>query len=132
MQMSAALSGKLATVEELLIVFTTDTYPARNHTILWRSFLQQFHNVKILRVEHTDVVDITHTLLPDDETTVDFLPMLEEIEMRTYFPQSQPVSELAMITFHQSIVARQEAGRPVKVSASLRAPFPKLRLRMLL
>ncbi|KAH9990650.1 hypothetical protein BJV74DRAFT_421498 [Russula compacta] len=132
MQMSAALSGKLATVEELLIVFTTRSYPAWHDAIPWRSFLQQFRSVKILRVEHTDIVDITHTLLPDDdESTVDFLPMLEEIEIRTYCAESPPVSEQAATASHRFIVARQEAGRPVKVSASLRAVFPpESRLRV--
>ena len=131
MQMSAALSGKLARVDELLIIFTTDSYPVWNDAIPWHRFLQQFHSVKILSVEHVDMVDITHTILPDDEITADFLPMLGEIEIRTCSPESQPVSELAATASHRFVVARQEAGRPVKVSASLRAPFPEPMLRML-
>ena len=130
MQMSAALSGKLAKVEELLIIFTTDSYPAWNVAIPWRSFLRQFHSVKILRVEHVHMVDIIHTILPDVEITADFLPMLEEIEIRTYSPESQPVSELAATACHRFVVACQEAGRSVKVSASLRAVFPEPRLRL--
>ncbi|KAH9990655.1 hypothetical protein BJV74DRAFT_987792 [Russula compacta] len=136
-QMSAALTGKLATVKELLIIFTTDFYSAWHDAwhdaIPWRSYLQQFRSVKVLRVEeHAGIIDMTHTLLPDDdESTVDFLPMLEEIEIRKYWPDSHPVSDQAATTSHRFIVARQEAGRPVKVSAPLHAAFPEPILRTL-
>ena len=115
MQMSSALSAKLSAVEELFI-FVNDncTYRSlRDHNVLLPSFLQHFRSVKVLRVKHYDVPNLANTLQPDGEPILDVLPMLEEINIRT-----SDVSERQLAAFHPFIAARQEAGRPVKLSAS--------------
>ena len=127
MRTSAALSPKLSTVEELLMVTIFDLHKYKS---LWDddiplpNFLQRFRSVKVLRVEHGVVLDIAKTLQPDDEPILDVLPMLEEIEIRTHLSESHLVSELA-VAFHPFIAARQEAGRPVKLSVSF-SPNPTI------
>ncbi|KAH9978405.1 hypothetical protein BJV74DRAFT_953400 [Russula compacta] len=136
MRMSAALSAKLATVEELLMVFIGDSYEIWDDDVSLLGFLRHFRSVKVLRVEHEDInlLAIARILQPDDDSVLDLLPMLEEIEIRVMWDilsetpsQSQPVvfTELAMAAFRPFLAARQEAGRPVKISGCLRAPFPE-------
>ncbi|KAH9978404.1 hypothetical protein BJV74DRAFT_138626 [Russula compacta] len=140
MRMSAALSAKLATVEELLMVFLTDSYELRDDDTPWPSFLQHFRRVKVLRVEYEeDVFAIADTLQMDDEPIPDLLPMLEEVEITargdvfSESPQGQPVmfSELEMAAFRPFLAARQEAGRPVKISRCRKAVFPNSSLFVL-
>ena len=134
MRMSATLSVKLATVKELLMVFIPASYKLWDDNILSSSFLRHFRSVKVLRVEHEDVLAIARILQPDDVSALDLLPMLEEIEIRAMWDilsespsQSQPVvfTELAMGAFRSFLAARQEAGHPVKISGCLRVPFPE-------
>ena len=140
MGMSAALSAKLATVEELLMVFLTDFYEMWDNDTPWRNFLQHFRKVKVLRVELEDVFAIADTLQMDDEPIPDLLPMLEEVEITArgdVFPESppqgQPVmfSEPEMAAFRPFLAARQEAGHPVKISRSQKAKFPNQNLFVL-
>ena len=141
MRMSAALSAKLSTVEELFIVFIDDYYDWWDGGTRWPAFLQHFHNVKVLRLEHEEVFDLADTMQLDDEPILNFLPMLEEIEIHLRWAERSPASphqnqhvissELGMAAFRQFLAARQEAGRPVKIFGSQRAPFPDQNLHTL-
>ncbi|KAH9990636.1 hypothetical protein BJV74DRAFT_421172 [Russula compacta] len=131
MRMSAALSAKLATVDELLMVSIGDSHEIWDDDVLLPSFLRHFRSVKVLRVEDEAVFAIARALRPDGESVFpDLLPMLEEIEIRVRwsggFPESpfpsQPsaFSERGMIVaaFRPFLTARQEAGRPIKIYGS--------------
>jgi len=116
MQMSAALSTKLAAVEELRVtVYKTEFF------LSWRGFYHQCHSVKVLRTGgiHNDF--IARTLFQDHQDhgepdDLAFLPALEEIDLGEKlkpFYESERRSQLA--AFQPFVSARQRAGRPVKV-----------------
>ena len=128
MRMSATLFGKLAIVEELLIVFTVNSYqPWLHDTTSWHSFLQHFRSVKVLRVEHENIAKIAGTLLPDQPAHGCF-PMLKEIEIRMRISPTESLRAAAAI--QPFIDAYQEACRPVQFSGS-RRQFPAPRLHLL-
>ncbi len=117
MQMSSAISARLSTVEELSIIFL-DRHDRSESIIPWRTFLQQFPSVKLLRLERTNNRRIA-SFFPQDHEGLDlaFMPALEEIEVRLC-PASTPeygeATELA--SFRPFVSARQKSGHPVKVS----------------
>ncbi|KAH9990665.1 hypothetical protein BJV74DRAFT_885023 [Russula compacta] len=119
-QMSAALSAKLATVKELLMVFIDDSYEIWDYEFKLPSFLRYFRSVKVLRVELKEVFAIARTLQPNHGESVipDLLLMLEEMEILVR-RQWQPSGYSSL-----SLTARQEAGHPVNISGRLRAAFP--------
>ena len=135
MRMSATLSAKLATVEELLMVFIADPFEFWDDDNPWRSFLQHFRRVKVLWVERIDLLYMADILDPDDESVPGLLPMLEEIEIRArsyiFFKSPPQTTELGMAAFRPLLAAREEAGRPVKISGCPRAAFPEPRLHKL-
>jgi len=117
MQISNLLSPKLAIVEELLLVSTC--YCPPHPPTPWRRFFELFHSVKVLRLQHDGVFDIAHSLQQDQEESVPVLPSLEKIVL--YEGLGSPESDLedegtVMEAFGPFITARQQAGRPVKIS----------------
>jgi hypothetical protein len=112
MQISNALSPRLAIVKELFLVsFYMSTPP----TTPWRKFLELFHDVKVLRLQHNIMFDIAHSL-QDQGKPAPVLPSLVEIELCTVeWPWNQDERRSAMELFEPFIAARQQAGRPVKI-----------------
>jgi hypothetical protein len=113
LQISNALSPKLRIVEELfLISFSNSSFP----TTPWRRFLELFHNVKVLRLQHDVMFEIAHSLQQDQGESTPVLPSLVEIRlcMRSW-SWNQDERRSAMEAFEPFIAARQEAGRPVKI-----------------
>jgi hypothetical protein len=111
MQISNALSPRLAMVKELFLVsFYGLPFPVTP----WREFLELFHNVKVLRLQHNVMFEIAHSLQQDQGESAPVLPSLEEIELTMRF-WNQDERRSAMEVFGPFIAARQEAGRPVKI-----------------
>ena len=112
MQIGNALSPRLAIVKELFLVSFYMSLPPATP---WRTFLELFHDVKVLRLQHKIMLDIAHSL-QDQGKSAPMLPSLEEIELRTLeWPWNQDERRSAMELFEPFIAARQEAGRPVKI-----------------
>ena len=116
MQISTALSPRLGIVEELfLISFDKSSRP----TTPWRRFLELFHNVKILRLQHNVMFDIAHSLQQDQGVSAAVLPSLEEIELRGWSWSSESAVQderrSAMEAFGPFMATLQQAGRPVKI-----------------
>ena len=112
MQISNALSPKLATVEELFLASFHNSSPPRTP---WRKFLRLFNNAKVLRLQHNVMFDIAHSL-QDQGNSTSVLPSLEEIELSTgSWSWTQDERRSAMSPFEPFIAARQRAGRPVKI-----------------
>ncbi|KAI0253460.1 hypothetical protein BJV78DRAFT_1194562 [Lactifluus subvellereus] len=122
----STLSATLATVEELLLTAASNTeapsFPwwILTGPILWRGLLENFCNVKILRIRGTVLLDVVKFLEQDDgKSALDLLPALEQIELyaavrHEVLGESQPASRFEW--FEPFAAARQRAGRPVKVS----------------
>ncbi|KAF8491526.1 hypothetical protein F5888DRAFT_1736089 [Russula emetica] len=118
-EMSSAFSVKLSTVEELYIAFQ-DGADKSEDVLPWRKYLLQFSSLKALRTHGTDFLRIASALHQDQgrSTNLILLPSLEDIElyMASYFTtETQRASELA--AFQPFVSARQQAGRPVKISS---------------
>jgi hypothetical protein len=122
-QMSNELSPMLTTVEQLRVTFDGFAVHIRLDNIPWRRLLQQFSNLKALRTDGVDGAKsyyIARSLLQDHEGLSDdlaFLPSLEEIVVGkdpSSTDESQCGRELAAL--QSFISARQQAGRPVKLS----------------
>ena len=79
-----------------------------------------FRSVKVIRLERSGILDIADCLVP---ASPDFLPSLEEIELRAHdrtvrrTPESEFEAELA--AFQPFVLAREQAGRPIKVYRSI-------------
>ena len=116
MQISNALSPRLAIVEELFLISLHNLSPSATP---WRRFLGLFHNVKVLRVQHNIMFDIAHSLQQDQGESVPVLPSPEEIELRTTSRSSESAVQderrSAMEAFEPFIATLQQAGRPVKI-----------------
>jgi hypothetical protein len=118
-RMSAALSMKFTTVEELRFALDGTYDNVFENFITWRRFLQQFPSVKGLKAIRTKGADNYHIarILNQDHGNPDelsFLPVLEEIDLgEKPIDESQCRSQLA--AFEPFVSARQQAGRPVNV-----------------
>ena len=124
-----ALSTKLPAVEELRVIFGFAMMAAEDY-LLWRRLYGQFPGVKVIRIDgalsikswvvNADYNFLAPTFLRDDEepaAALAFLPALEEIQLgkgMPLAPQSQSESKLKV--FRPFVSARQQAGRPVKIS----------------
>jgi len=117
MQISNALSPKLAMVEELFLISYSGSSPPET---LWHSFLELFRSVKVLRLQHKVMFDIAHSLQQDQGESAPVLPSLEEIVLCTgsWLTGSAAEDERrsAMEAFEPFIAALQKAGRPAKIS----------------
>lgn len=95
--------------------------------MLWRTFYQQFPGVKVFRIDGAlcfkrwricpDYDLIAPTFLRDDEgsgAALDFLPALEEIQL-DQDPVSESQRETKLGVFRPFVLARQQAGRPVRI-----------------
>ena len=118
-RLSGALSTKLTTVEKLHVFFGT-AWVSEDYT-LWRRLYQHFPSVKALRTEGTDnIYHMGCTLRRDHGQGIDclidctILPALEEIDLGKESLICRGQSHLA--TIQEFAFARQQAGRPVKVS----------------
>jgi len=120
MRLSSALSAKFVTAKELLITFGIRSDTRWQDITPWRKFLWPFRSVKVIRLERSGILDIADCLEP---ASPDFLPSLEEIELRVYdrtvrrTPESEFEAELA--AFQPFVLAREQAGRPIKVYRSI-------------
>ena len=124
-----ALSAKLPAVEELRVTFGFAMMAAEDY-LLWRRFYGQFPGVKVFRIDgalsikswvvNADYNFLAPTFLRDDEgpaAALAFLPALEEVQLgqgMRLTPQSQ--SEGKLEVFRPFISARQQAGRPVRIT----------------
>ena len=120
----------LITTEELSFRFVDDQVV---EVIPWREFLMQFPSVKLLRIYGNNNRGIASALNQASALHQDygghgltFLPALEEIELGTDSPQGRE-SELA--TFRPFVLARQQAGLPVKVVANMRTWYECINYR---
>jgi hypothetical protein len=135
-QISGALSKKLSTMEDLRVTFDKTDADVLERFFPWRRFFQQFPCVKALKTEGADDSFIARILLqsrrgPDDDLA--FLPALEELELGrnlnpSFTHERQTKSRRsAMLAYERQtrarmaaiqpfISARQQVGRPVKVS----------------
>ncbi|KAI0249101.1 hypothetical protein BJV78DRAFT_1284243 [Lactifluus subvellereus] len=135
-QTGTALNAKLTTVEEL---FLESPYPdleggprwLSQCPIPWGGFLEQFHNVKILRVERGLVLEVAQFL--SQASALDLLPALEEIELRSsvsrYVDDAEPISDIQCeavdATLRPFVTAREQTGRPVKISWNSDIALPR-------
>ena len=112
MQISNALSPRLAIVKELFLVSSYNSSPPATP---WRGFLELFHDVKVFKLQHKVMIDIAHSLQDQGKSTP-VLPSLEEIELSTWERSwNQDKRRSAMEAFEPFIAARKRAGRPVKI-----------------
>jgi hypothetical protein len=134
-QIGTVLNAKLTTVEEL---FLESPYPdleggpqwLSQSPIPWGGFLEQFYNVKIFRIERGLVLEVAHLLSQTSALTL--LPALEEIELRSavsrYVDDAEPISDLqreaVRATFGPFVTAREQTGRPVKISWNSDSALP--------
>jgi len=116
-------SAKLATAEELALFFPeTAVVPEWELVFPLREFFRQFHSIKMLRVDPF-VPEVALYLQQGDGEA--FLPLLEEIELSAR-PISRPTegpdeeyqrrAAAELSAFEPFVSAREQAGRPVKVS----------------
>ena len=124
-----ALSTKLPAVEELRVTFGFAMMATEDH-LLWRRHYGQFPGVKVFRIDgalsvkswevNEDYDFLAPTFLRDNEgpaVALAFLPALEEIQLGQgwlWTPESQ--SETNLEVFRPFLSARQQAGRPVRIS----------------
>jgi hypothetical protein len=124
-----ALSTKLPAVEELRVTFGFAMMAAEDY-LLWRWIYGQFPGVKVFRIDgalsvkswevNEDYDFLAPTFLRDNErpaVALAFLPALEEIQLGQgwlWTPESQ--SETNLEVFWPFLSARQQAGRPVRIS----------------
>ena len=120
MRMTIAFSAKLSTTEELLVVFSL---PEPEGDILpWHDFLLYFPNVKTLRMYGTNNSRITRVLQQDlGGPNLDFLPILEEIELCRHPSFSPEILASDLASFRPFISAREQVGLQVKVVGSDRS-----------
>ena len=114
--MSRLLSRRLTMVEELCVMLSDMGVSVWEDSFPWRRFLQQFPGVKTLRIQGANNC-IARALLQDNEEPNDdlvILPALEEIVLDKVLKECERGPELAV--FGPFFSARQQAGRPVKVS----------------
>jgi hypothetical protein len=120
---------KLPAVEELRVIFGFAMMAAEDY-LLWRRLYGQFPGVKVFRIDgalsikswvvNADYNFLAPTFLRDDEgpaAALVFLPALEEIQLgkgMPFAPQSQ--SETKLKVFRPFVSARQQAGRPVRIT----------------
>ena len=90
MQISNALSPRLAIVKKLFLILLNNSSPPLTP---WHRFLKLFHNVKVLRLQHNLMFDIAHFLQQDQGKSAAVLPSLEEIELRTTSWQTGSTAE---------------------------------------
>ena len=112
-----ALTAKLATVEELFLESPDSGPEGRPRRLSWPALLEDFSNVKILRVEHGLVLDVAQSL--SDLVDLGLLPALEEIELHSATSRNADHAEHISDTqraFKPFVTARQQKGRPVKIS----------------
>ncbi|KAI0249090.1 hypothetical protein BJV78DRAFT_1230259 [Lactifluus subvellereus] len=127
-----ALKAKFTAIEE---IFFESPYPDLEGGPRWCSWLgllEDFDNIKTLRVERGLVLEAAHFL--KQRSALDFLPALEEIELRSvvsrYVDHAEPISDIQREAVHTAfrpfVTARQQTGRPVKISwnADLVLPRP--------
>ena len=122
-QISSTLSTTFAGIEVLHLVYphnvTIDPLRSLGRPISWSKLLEQFPNVKTLRVQCNQVIKVAHLLQQHDkEPTADIFPSLEEIELHaTAFPASPGENHCASAfdSLEPFVAARQRAGRLVEV-----------------
>jgi hypothetical protein len=111
-------STKLATTEELALVFIRSKITEWVHGSSLREFLRQFRSVKVLRVLPF-MREVGLCLQQDDGEAI--LPALEEIEVSISLLTKYSVEEYqrraaeALAAFEPFVSARERAGRLVKV-----------------
>ena len=107
MQMSSALSTRLSTIGELRVIFDRRLATASD-TPQWLRIFQHFPSVRALRLEGTRCLYTACALHQGHEEPngLVLLPELEEIQLGKDFGSG----------FLPFLSARQQAGRPVKVS----------------
>ncbi len=106
MEMSSALSTRLATVEELHVNVIWPTRGISYNAVPWRGMFRHFPSVRVLHVKGTKYYDYIVGAL-QEFTDLALLPDLEEIELGkdVYFIyESDRANQL-----------REQAGRPAKV-----------------
>jgi hypothetical protein len=81
MRLSSALSAKFVTAKRLHITSNTRCSTYLRDITPWQKFLWLFRSVKVIRLERSGILDIADCLEP---ASPDFLPSLEEIELRAY------------------------------------------------
>ncbi|KAI0253891.1 hypothetical protein BJV78DRAFT_1190114, partial [Lactifluus subvellereus] len=124
MQIGTAFGARLTTAEQLFLQCPWTYYRSqfRENHITWRGFLQQFQNVKILRVERDFLPEVARFLfLNSGEPPLLLLPALEEIELRLAAPSvAPPISDIereeVLSTLSPFTAARQRVGFPVRIS----------------
>ncbi|KAI0253958.1 hypothetical protein BJV78DRAFT_1351515 [Lactifluus subvellereus] len=125
-----AFGARLTTVEQLFFqwswVYCNEAPYRQFHQdpIAWRRFFEQFQNLKILRVGRELLLNVARFLsLNSGEPPLPLLPALEEIELRSAVaaqsvapPIGNIEREEVLSTLGPFIAARQQAGRPVRIS----------------
>jgi hypothetical protein len=114
------LSGPLATVEELVIVWST----ARDRRgIQWGGFFNHLPQVKVLQVPWQLALGVAHSFQQDgQEPTMDLLPALEQVnmdmDMTQFLPPSLRRNSQDQVTnaFKSLIAARKKVGRSIMLS----------------
>jgi hypothetical protein len=128
-RLCGALSTKLPAVEELCVKFGFAMMAAEDY-LLWRRLYEQFPSVKVFRIDGAMSIKswvvnenydfLAPTFLRDDEgptAALAFLPALEEIQLGKGMLWTQKShSETKLAVFRPFVSARQQAGRPVRIS----------------
>ncbi len=116
MHISNAFSAKFSTMEELFIV-SLYYKDVSKEVIPWCTFLEQFPCVKEFRLQGMNNLRIASALYrPHGVPNLAVLPALERLIICTDSSSVESSSKLAV--FQPFVSARQQAGRPVKVSCS--------------
>ncbi len=115
MEMSSALSTRLATVEGLHVNVIWLTRGISYNAVPWRRMFQHFPSVRVLHLKGTKFYDYIAGAL-QEFTDLALLPALEEIELGRdvgFICESDRANRLA--DFQPFVSTREQAGRPVKV-----------------
>jgi hypothetical protein len=117
-QMSSALSTRLATIEELRVIFNWPAADASDDVVPWLRILKHFPNVRALRLEGSTYDYMARTLHQSHEGPNDLvlLPALEEIQLGKNFRFTHEIHSVHQLAAFQPFVStRQQAGGAVKV-----------------
>ena len=119
-EIGSRLSGPLATVEELVIVWN-NTRDRRG--IQWGGFFNHLRQVKALQVPCQLALGVARSFQQDgQEPTMDLLPALEQVhmdmDMTQFLPPSLRQNSQDDLTnaFEPLIAARRKVGRPIMLS----------------
>jgi hypothetical protein len=111
-QLGDKLSGPLSTVEEVVVVWHADL--STKHCIPWPAFFRHLRRVKMVQLPSEEALNVAHSF--QISGLLDLLPTLGQIKVHiTSYDRSNKYKSIRN-AFKPLIAARQQVGRPIKLS----------------